>query len=69
MSKRAEKLAYMVSQAAISKAEIGANAAPSPRATQKRWPMAFSILGAVAVSVAMWIAIGWLVIAFLGLLN
>lgn len=67
MSKRAEKLAYVVSQAAISKAEVGANAKPAPRATQKRWPMAFSILGAVGVSLAMWAGIGWVVVAFLGL--
>lgn len=69
MSKRAKKLAYMVSQAAISKAEVGVSPKLAPRATQKRWPMAFSILGAVSVSVMLWAGIGWAVLAVLSLFN
>lgn len=59
----------MVSQAAISKAEAGVSPHLAPRATQKRWPMAFSILGAVGVSLALWVGIAWVVIAFLGLFS
>ncbi len=57
----------MVSQAAISKAEVGVSPKLAPRASQKRWPMAFSILGAVSVSLALWAGIGWIILAFLGL--
>lgn len=69
LSKRVKNLAYMVSPAAISKAETGAQRDPALGAGQKRWPMAMSILGAVAVSLAMWVGIGWMVLAILGLFS
>ncbi|MEZ5957137.1 MAG: hypothetical protein R3C27_08020 [Hyphomonadaceae bacterium] len=43
----------------------GAQAAPRP--AQKRWPMALSIWAAVAVSLAMWAGIVWIISAFMGL--
>lgn len=38
-----------------------ASAGVSFRSTQKRWPMALSIWAAIAVSVAMWAGIAWIV--------
>ena len=52
-------------QAAISKAEV--RVAPAPRAAQKRWPMALSIWAAVAVSVALWAGLVWIISLFMGL--
>ena len=69
MSKRAEKLAYTVPHAALPKAEVHVGSPPAPRATQKRWPMAFSILGAVSVSLALWAGLGWIVLAFVSLFD
>ncbi|MBK8542961.1 MAG: hypothetical protein IPL62_04905 [Caulobacteraceae bacterium] len=69
MSKRIETLAYMVPQpqAAISKAEV--RVAPAPRAAQKRWPMALSIWAAVAVSLALWAGLAWIVSLFMSLFS
>ena len=52
-------------QAAISKADMHVAAPPQP--VQKRWPMALSIWAAVAVSLAMWAGLVWIISAFLGL--
>lgn len=52
-------------QPALSEAEV--RVAVPPRPAPKRWPMAASILGAVAVSLAMWAAIAWAVGLVLGL--
>ena len=41
-------------------------AAP-PQPVQKRWPMALSIWAAVAVSLAMWAGIVWIISLFMGL--
>ena len=54
-------------QAAISKADL--HVAPAPRAVQKRWPMALSIWAAVALSLAMWTGIVWVVSLFMGLFS
>ena len=60
-------MAYMVpqAQAAISKAEM--EVAVTPRPVQKRWPMALSIWAAVAVSLAMWAGIVWIISLFMDL--
>lgn len=60
-------MAYMVPhpQAAISKADLHVAAAPRP--VQKRWPMALSIWAAIAVSVAIWAGIVWVISQFMGL--
>jgi hypothetical protein len=64
-------LTYLVPQpqAAARKADIDvrASAAPVRRSTQKRWPMALSIWAAVAVSLAMWAGIVWIISLFMGL--
>ncbi|MCX7358338.1 MAG: hypothetical protein NT015_09395 [Alphaproteobacteria bacterium] len=67
MSERTETLAYMVPQpqAVISKADMHISAAPRP--VQKRWPMALSIWAAIAVSLALWAGIVWIISAFMGL--
>lgn len=67
LSKRTGTLAYMVPhpQAAISKADLHVAAAPRP--VQKRWPMALSIWAAIAVSIAMWAGIVWIISEFMGL--
>lgn len=52
-------------QAAISKADMHVAAAPRP--VQKRWPMALSIWTAIAVSLALWAGIVWIIGAFIGL--
>lgn len=52
-------------RAAISQADIRIAAAPKP--VQKRWPMALSIWAAVAVSLAMWAGIVWIISLFMGL--
>jgi hypothetical protein len=71
IEERAETLTYLVPQPqpAISKAGIDARAGASTnfRSTQKRWPMALSIWAAVAVSLAMWAGIAWVVSQVLGL--
>lgn len=59
----------MLTQAAISKAEVGASPKPAQRTTQKRWPMAFSILGAVSVSILLWVGIGWIVLQVMAFFN
>ncbi len=69
MSKRAKKLAYLVPEAAISKAEMGVSPKRASHSTQKRWPVAFSILGAVSVSLMLWVAIGWAVLSVVALFN
>ena len=56
-------------QAAVSKVDMRAAAAPQVRAVQKRWPVAASIWAALAVSVAMWAGIGWIVLSFMGLFS
>lgn len=71
MNPEGEILAFMVpqSQAALPKA------APAPviesvvdqRASQKRWPMALSILGAVGASLVLWAGIFWLISTVIGL--
>lgn len=69
LSKRTETLAYMVPQpqAAISKADM--HVAVAPRPVQKRWPMALSIWAAIAVSLALWAGLAWIVSSFLGLFS
>jgi hypothetical protein len=42
-------------------------ASAAPRRVQKRWPMALSIWGALAVSAAMWAGIVWIISLFMGL--
>ena len=61
---------YMVPQpqTALTDAEVRVTPA-KPRPVQKRWPMALSIWGAVAVSLAMWAGIVWIISAFMGLFN
>lgn len=68
---RTRTLVYMVTQpqAAVSKVDMSATAAPQARPVQKRWPVAASIWAALAVSVAMWAAIGWAVLGFMGLFS
>lgn len=63
-------MTYMVpqSQPAVLKAPMH-EAQAAPRPVQKRWPMALSIWAAVAVSVAMWAGIVWIISAFMGLFN
>ncbi len=51
--------------AAISKVDMHVAAAPRP--VQKRWPMALSIWAAIAVSVALWAGIVWVISQFMGL--
>jgi hypothetical protein len=60
-------VSYMVpqSQAAVAETELRVTAQPRP--VQKRWPVAFSILGAVGVSLVMWAGIVWVISLFLGL--
>lgn len=43
-------------QAAISKADVGASSAPR-RARLGRWPLFWTVFGALAASLALWIAI------------
>jgi hypothetical protein len=54
-------------QAAVSKAEVRVTQ-PRP-VVQRRWPMALSIWAAVAVSLAMWTGIVWVVSLFIALLG
>ncbi|WP_156767620.1 hypothetical protein [Candidatus Viadribacter manganicus] len=65
-------LMFMVPQpqGAVSKVDLLAPAAKPPaRALQKRWPVAASIWAALAVGVAMWAGIGWVVLSFIALFN
>jgi len=66
-----EELTYLVPQpqAATPKADVDirAPAAPVSHSRQKRWPMAVSIWAALAVSLAMWAGIVWLISLFMGL--
>lgn len=41
--------------------------AAAPRPVQKRWPMALSIWAAIAVSVALWAGLVWIISLFMGL--
>lgn len=53
---------------AVPSAKIGDDTQPpAERPVQNRWPVAASILGAVAVSLAMWAAIVWIISLFMGL--
>jgi hypothetical protein len=65
LNERAETLTYLVPQPqpAISKASVDTRAGTAGgfRSTQKRWPTALSIWAAVAVSLAMWAGIAWVV--------
>jgi hypothetical protein len=56
------------SQAAVSKAASApvVGVEPLSRASQKRWPMALSILGAVGASLVLWAGIFWLIGAVMG---
>lgn len=56
------------SQPVLTKGHLH-EAQAAPRPVQKRWPMALSIWAAVAVSLAMWAGIVWIISAFMGLFN
>jgi hypothetical protein len=59
---------YLVPQPQAISAQAQSHTAPAaPRPVQKRWPMALSIWGALAVSVAMWAGIVWIISLFMGL--
>ena len=61
-SDRAAKVAYMIPQAqTVSHAPSAPAAAENLRSAPKRWPMAASILGAVAASIALWTIIVWII--------
>ncbi len=61
-------MTYLVPQPQTIAAKAHAHtASAAPRPVQKRWPMALSIWGAVAVSVAMWTGIVWIISLFMGL--
>ncbi len=70
---RTRTLVFMVPQpqAAASKVDMRAasTAAPPARVAQRRWPVAASIWAALAVSVAMWAGIGWVVLSFMSLFS
>lgn len=58
----------MVPQPQTAVRETSVSVAPAaPRPVQKRWPMALSIWAAVAVSLAMWAGIVWIISLFMGL--
>lgn len=63
-------MTYMVPQPQAAVREAPVRVAPAqPRPVQKRWPMALSIWGAVAVSLAMWAGIVWIISLFMGLFS
>jgi len=71
MIERATTLAFMAPRRDVAAAEAKASVSASTRSprTQRRWPMAVSILIAVGASLLMWTGIIWVVSAFLGLFS